>query len=164
MKKGIFISLAVVVVIFLAMLGIYIDKRIPITKGFFYLCENVNNSIECRDTDVNFSSLKIKDKKRVFIYDKNLFNSEIRFNNYISNDIEITTIKDLIDLANENNETENLNVLQIKKYDKKKSFEIMNDFDLNFTKLTNDIAGGFEFVNEDDSNEFIKLYNKSILN
>jgi len=98
MKKGIFISLAVVVVIFLAMLGIYIDKRIPITKGFFYLCENVNNSIECRDTDVNFSSL------------------------------------------------------------------IINDFDLNFTKLTNDIAGGFEFVNEDDSNEFIKLYNKSILN
>jgi len=145
-------------------MGIYISKIIPITKGFYYLCENINNTIECHNSDVNFLSLKIKDKKSTFIYDEKLFNSEIKFNNYINNDVKITTIKKIIDLANKNHEEGKLNLLQIKKYDKKNSFEIINDFDLNFTNLTTDIAGGFEFVNEDDNNEFIKLYNKSISN
>lgn len=136
-----------------------------ITLVFFFknkslvLCSIKNESVICGDVvDVNLNGVKLYDitNKKIYIYDEDLFNSDVRYYSYVTSKKEIKTLSEIINDANRVNPGNNK--IKIMKIDKESKYIIANDWDDNYTRDTINIDGEIVFISDSDVGKFDYFY------
>lgn len=145
----IFISALVVLMVFM----FFYQKKTKV------LCIMENSIVVCNNVDsVNVKGVKLHDikNKAVYVYDLDLFNSNVRYYSYVTSKTETNTLNEIINSANKVNS--GYNKIEIMKIDQESKYIITNDWDDNYTKDTIDIDGDIIFISDSDNSSFENFY------
>lgn len=152
-KRNIFFVFLILVVLIIIMSVFFFKNKLPV------LCTIENENIICGDVvDVNLNSAKLYDikNKKIYIYDEDLFNSDVKYYSYVTSKTEIKTLNEIINDANRVNSGNNK--VKIMKIDQESKYIIANDWDDNYTRDTINIDGEIVFISDSDIINFNYFY------